>query len=738
MKNSILVAFAAVLAGCIVSTTSEDYSVDETGSGGKLPYCRVENLDDVQTFDKSAIPVVVKTENKSEELYNSSGIHGLLWLCTLGVVPSWQTEAETHTMNVATPLGEKSGVCTVTKRMYWGWIPYLLPFGSSTEDAQCEEELLSRLVSQWKGEWTADKVEKMNAANTERINALRARADALLAQKKYMEVMDICKNERSKSFVAEYMPKAKAILKSEAETAMRNKDWRRAVDMLKNENASPESRATRTAAIVNLIANDASASTIDGLLKEFARELALPQLAEIERMTQDNAVKSKLAALQASMIEASDRKIEAEIKNYIQRKKDELKKKVEIAKRQRGGCSFSEYYHVDNDDAQFFAELLARVNDTAKLCDIVNKDLGGKGAGEFAKTLVSGLREDALVALLGAKGIDYEFRPAIMERIDSKDVLCRLALKEEDATWQFKGSSVGERALEKIDDKATLVKIVLLAKNEVVSRQAEKKLNDPKAIIIGLTELLCNGKIDEQAAESHVKALSDGEATVAMYNAAKSKSLKELIFEKLNVADRKTIRQGDAAKCKQLIAEAKGKATETFELGGFYLGMDIEDANLLIGYYFPEWSTRESVDSDEKDIRVVYVPQQDQPFCRADKDRKVYQFNFGKKMLKKWYKYDASTIQDWAQAYSREHGIDLKFDFINRSDTVYLPKAMFQLESYYVSLHQEIWTYKSGMKNYRLTYFGERQFGGERSLGLAKYQHRSASEGTFRAEIEND
>ena len=124
------------------------------------------------------------------------------------------------------------------------------------------------------------------------------------------------------------------------------------------------------------------------------------------------------------------------------------------------------------------------------------------------------------------------------------------------------------------------------------------------------------------------------------------------------------------------------------------------------------------------------------------KDKTIYQFNFGKKLLKKWYKYDASTIRDWAKAYSREHGIDLKLDFLSRSGEVYFPDAMGQIEPYHVSLHQEIWTYKNGMKNYRLTYFGERDFGGSSSIVKAaardKYSFISASEGTFRAAIEND
>ena len=144
MKKLMAAAGVVALAGCMVTTISKDYSADEVESNERLPFNKVENLDDIESFDKSAIPVVVKSENTSEKLYSAGGIHGLRWLCTLGIIPSWQTDAETHKMDIVTPLGEKSGVCTVTKRWYWGWVPYMLPFGSSEKEVLCEDELLSR------------------------------------------------------------------------------------------------------------------------------------------------------------------------------------------------------------------------------------------------------------------------------------------------------------------------------------------------------------------------------------------------------------------------------------------------------------------------------------------------------------------------------------------------------------------------------------------------------------------
>ena len=151
-----------------------------------------------------------------------------------------------------------------------------------------------------------------------------------------------------------------------------------------------------------------------------------------------------------------------------------------------------------------------------------------------------------------------------------------------------------------------------------------------------------------------------------------------------------------------MIESAKSKSSETFEMGGFYLGMDLADADTLIGYYFPEWSTKESVDSDEKDIRVLYVPQQERPLCRAGKDGKVWQFNFGKSILKKFFKYDVQNESEWARAYSKEYHIDMKCVFINKDTTVADVSGSFDVTTHKAWLSQDTWQWKDNAKGYRL------------------------------------
>ena len=346
MKRMLVaLASALALAGCMVNTISKEYSADEVKESRKLRFNKVADLDDVETFDKSAIPVVVKSENKTERVYSPGGVHGLLWLCTLGIVPSWYTDKETHTMNVATPLGEKSGVCTITKRQYFGWVPYMLPFGASEADALCEEELLMRLISQWKKEWTAESVEKMNAENNSRIENLRAKADDLLAKKKWADVVKLCNGEKNKAFVSEYMPKALAVrlsvYKRAVDAAMGKKDYQRVVDLCKNEK-DPELIAKRDEAMVNLIAGCADEAKLDELMKKYGAGLSVSQLAEIGKRTTNDIVRAKL-------VEMAD---------------NEIVKQIKAMGKGSGDDFLGDVREIPAADIQRFVELFGRLNTT--------------------------------------------------------------------------------------------------------------------------------------------------------------------------------------------------------------------------------------------------------------------------------------------------------------------------------------------------------------------------------------
>jgi len=218
--------------------------------------------------------------------------------------------------------------------------------------------------------------------------------------------------------------------------------------------------------------------------------------------------------------------------------------------------------------------------------------------------------------------------------------------------------------------------------------------------------------MSDAMAISIVHGLEDGQATVEMYDAAKTQSVKSEVFGKLRESDRVSIRARSKGACEKMIASAKDKGKDTFEMGGFYLGMNISDVDALVGYYFPEWSNAECFGDDEKTIRVLRVPQQKLSFCRADKDGKVFEFNFGKNFLKKFYKFDVQNYGEWASAYGKKSGFDLRFNRISKEFSISNAAnnffngggAISEYKSLYV---QESYTYKHNAKEFRVTYYGE-------------------------------
>lgn len=243
-----------------------------------------------------------------------------------------------------------------------------------------------------------------------------------------------------------------------------------------------------------------------------------------------------------------------------------------------------------------------------------------------------------------------------------------------------------------------------------------------------------------------IKKLSKEKLDAAVYKGAHFIKTRKTIYNLMSAELKKTVDAEKEKAYKAIVEKAKSAEKETFALDGFYLGMPFDEMIVVFDHLFPKVDVRESFDGEEKDSDyVIYVDGQSSPFCYAQrKDKKVYQFNFGKKLLKKWYQYDVQTPMEWAYAYSRDNKIDMKFKLIEKDTTVY---EMDMSRSYRVWFHQESYQYKHNSKEYRLTYFGEEKdftfeggLGGAVIKGLAapRFRYVRGDPGSLRARIERD
>ena len=232
-----------------------------------------------------------------------------------------------------------------------------------------------------------------------------------------------------------------------------------------------------------------------------------------------------------------------------------------------------------------------------------------------------------------------------------------------------------------------------------------------------------------------------------VYESVHCDAAKKVIMTKMPADMKKSIEENNVKVFAAVEEKAKAAAKNTFELHGFYLGMDWDDMKVVLAHHFPDLEIKEGRDGESRDADyIINLSNQRSPFCYASvKDKKIYQFNFGKKMLRKWYSYDVQDFREWARTYSRENNIDMKYKQIEKEAEVTEP--MDWSRSYTVWFRQESYQYKHNTKEYRLTYFGEeRDFTGHGGLGGALIKEAAAPQfryvrgdpGSLRAKIENE
>ena len=241
--------------------------------------------------------------------------------------------------------------------------------------------------------------------------------------------------------------------------------------------------------------------------------------------------------------------------------------------------------------------------------------------------------------------------------------------------------------------------------------------------------ILTKGKSTSEAMEEGlVKLLPKEKITVEVFASLKSPIAKKTAMSLMTDDVRKKVEALIVERVSAIIKKSEEASKTTFAFKGFYLGMSMEDVRDVYLYHFPAGTTKV-----DKDGLALYVDGQLDPLCRMYKDSKgIYELNFGAKILKKWYTYDAATAGSWAEKYGTEHGIDMSLVILNERDK----------DGYggMYSLVQDTYQSKNAKKEYRIIYYGEPDYNEINGIMTAQsyYSRRSCDEGTLRVQIEQD
>ena len=152
----------------------------------------------------------------------------------------------------------------------------------------------------------------------------------------------------------------------------------------------------------------------------------------------------------------------------------------------------------------------------------------------------------------------------------------------------------------------------------------------------------------------------------------------------------------------------ENNGNDGFKLKGFHLGMPIQEAKSLAEKWLPGAmvvvTTNNCIEIDvtthKLDVGLFEATIQPMYFCHADSSGKVYRFNFDKRFLKKWFRYNVQTYQEWAHEFGREHDCDFRYVAIEKKRDVG--------EASPFTVKQDSWQYRNGLQEYKVTYFGEK------------------------------
>lgn len=216
------------------------------------------------------------------------------------------------------------------------------------------------------------------------------------------------------------------------------------------------------------------------------------------------------------------------------------------------------------------------------------------------------------------------------------------------------------------------------------------------------SEVLSAKAIKSEALEIALAKLVPPETiTPEIYANAQHDKTKNILHERMPKSVLKAIDKANEEHYQKLLAKAEENGKDTFCLKGFYLGMPVEDAKELVRYYLP---TSNVVITKKNNIEIDVEHGGDMDFtpmyfCQSDNDGRVCLFNFDKRFLRQWFRYDVQNYREWAVAFGREFNIPFR-----QKDT----KGKFSWKYIEIRVTQEVYSYKHNINGYVVSFFGEK------------------------------
>ena len=221
--------------------------------------------------------------------------------------------------------------------------------------------------------------------------------------------------------------------------------------------------------------------------------------------------------------------------------------------------------------------------------------------------------------------------------------------------------------------------------------------------------------------------------TMKMHKSMRSANAQKTLAERMPKNVKAELAESAKKDVERVLATAKAKEKETFVLGGFYVGMSMEDAYVLLSHYVGQDRKIERGPYKECEGIALYGQSDWFAISYSDDKKTVRELNLGPWILRKFCDYDAQNMAEWARAFERDKGYKMSPKAISEKGTIWVAD-----DSYSIFLNQVAMRHRNGKQGIELTYFGERTFKSRESLvereGPRHFADYSAAEGTLRIE----
>lgn len=169
-----------------------------------------------------------------------------------------------------------------------------------------------------------------------------------------------------------------------------------------------------------------------------------------------------------------------------------------------------------------------------------------------------------------------------------------------------------------------------------------------------------------------------------------------------------------------ILEDGKQKSKDVFVLNGFYPGMSCDDAEILLGWYYPDAKVEQWVDNDDGDR---YVTLDGRKICFANRKGEVSKLDFPAKVLFDWLGFEDSNLRCWIEKFRS------KFD---------LPEFTFDVEQNsfnFMGIHKvetvSVYYYRHP-KGWKIALYGEKDHSARGSvMGAGQSMSRTSAGGNL-------